>query len=110
VPPPPTGLVPLGVNAPVVPKVKMTRWKGVSTTSGGTETTFADTNEMGMKDLAPGPPGHELPPKPVATAVDEPAHVARVTSVHDDDPGVLPVPPAQATHADKVVAVAPPRE
>jgi len=39
-----------------------------------------------------------------------PVHVARVTSVQEEDPAVLAVPLAQETHADKVVAVAPPKE
>ena len=39
------------------------------------------------------------------TAVDEPAHEARVTSVQEDEPGVLPVPLAQLTQAADVVAV-----
>jgi hypothetical protein len=46
----------------------------------------------------------------VDTAVDEPTHEARVTSVQEDEPGVLPVPLAQLTQAADVVAVAPPRE
>ena len=57
-----------------------------------------------------GDAGQVLPPKPVATAVDEPTHEARVTSVQEDEPGVLPVPLAQLTQAADVVAVAPPRE
>ena len=58
----------------------------------------------------PGFATQALPPKPVATAAEEPTHVARVTSVQEDEPGVLPVPPAQVTQAADVVAVAPPRE
>jgi len=52
----------------------------------------------------------ELPAKPVATALDEPSQVARVTSVQEDEPGVLPVPAAHATQAADVLAVAPPKE
>jgi len=58
----------------------------------------------------PGDATQALPPKPVATTAEEPNHVARVTSVQEDEPGVLPVPLAQLTQAADVVAVAPPRE
>ena len=50
------------------------------------------------------------PPKPVVGTVDEPTQVARVTSVHAEEPGVLPVPEAQAMQALDVTAMAPPRE
>jgi len=59
----------------------------------------------------PGVATQALPPKPVATAVDEPAQVARVTSVQEEDPEVLAVPVAQAAQAAvALVAVAPPKE
>ena len=50
------------------------------------------------------------PPKPVRGVVEVPTHVARVTSVQEDEPGVLPVPEAQVMHVLDVVAVTPPRE
>jgi hypothetical protein len=40
----------------------------------------------------------------------DPTHVARVTSVHEEEPAVLAVPAAQATQAADVIAVAPPKE
>jgi len=51
-----------------------------------------------------------LPPKPVAGVVKVPTQVARVTSVQEEEPGVLPVPLAQAAQAADVAAVAPPSE
>ena len=50
------------------------------------------------------------PPKPFATEVEVPTQEARVTRVQDEEPGVLPVPAAQATQAADVVAAAPPSE
>lgn len=54
--------------------------------------------------------GQLAPPKPFAGVVDDPSQEASVTSVQEDEPGVLPVPAAHATQALDVVAVAPPRE
>jgi hypothetical protein len=50
------------------------------------------------------------PPNPVNGVVAIPFHDARVTNVHEEAPGVLPVPLGHAMHALTDVAVAPPRE
>jgi len=54
--------------------------------------------------------GQPAPPKPFAGVVEDPSQDARVTSVQDDEPGVLPVPVEHATQALADVAAEPPRE
>ncbi len=72
------------------------------------DSVVAGVPQVLAKDV--GGLGQELPAKPVVTALDEPRQVARVTSVQEDEPGVLPVPAAHATQAADVLAAAPPKE
>ena len=59
---------------------------------------------------AVGPAGQLVPLKVVVTGVRVLFHTARVTSVQEEEPGVLAVPAAQAMHTAAVVAEAPPSE
>ncbi len=55
-------------------------------------------------------PVQVVPPKLVGGEVMKPSHLARVTSVHEEEPAVEPVPAAQATQALESIAEAPPNE
>ena len=59
---------------------------------------------------AVGPAGQLVPPKVVVTGVRVLFHTARVTSVQEEEPGVLAVPAAQGMQTADVVAEAPPSE
>ena len=50
------------------------------------------------KEEAEGLAGQPAPPKPLEGVVAVPAHDARVTSAHVEEPAALPVPVAHAVH------------
>jgi hypothetical protein len=56
------------------------------------------------------PPKPVFGEKPAATAVVDPTHVARVTSVHEEEPAVQPVPAGHGMQALESIAPAPPSE